>query len=278
MSYDINAIKEKIAQLSKNNNRGGGGGAKPEKIQYFKPTLGAQDLRFLPNFGKDGQPFLQIDYYDSRDLTERRIVTPTQWGLEDPVADLLTELEKDRSNDAVWNLMRKLRVKESNYAAVLVRGQEDKGVQIWELNQTVLTQIYSILAHPDYVDDDMFDADTGFDFTITCTDSGKTTEFAGNTYPVKNYDVQPRRKPSKLAKTKKEAEAIVASIPDLESQFKKYVMSPEKLKVCVTNFLSAGGDASHSEEAVLPTPTSTPTPAETEASSKIDSAFADLDD
>lgn len=276
MSYDINAIKKKIAALAEQNARRDASRSKGqrEKLTYFKPKMGSQEVRFLPYDDGSGQPFQQIDYYDCKALTPRRICTPSQWSLPDPVADLIEELQKDRSNDATWNILKQLRVKESNYALVYVRGQEDKGVQVWELNQTVLNQVYSVLAHPDYATDDMFDPKDGFDFTITCSDSGKTIEFNDNVYKVKNYDVQPRRKPSPLAKTKAERDEIIASMPDLNAFHKQFVMSEEKLTEAVTNFLSQGTGSPHTEEAVEAK--SDPTAEETAASSKIDDAFKDL--
>jgi len=275
MSYDIEAIKKKIAELSNQNNRGGKKTDGP-KLTYFKPTMGPNNVRFLPYSDGDGQPFQQIDYYDCPELAERRIVTPVQWGLPDPVAELVEQLELKRSDDTVWNLMRKLRVKESMYAPVFVRGQEDKGVQIWELNQTVLNQVYGVLAHPDYAEEDMMDPKLGFDFTVTCGDSGKTTTFKGKEYVVKSYDVQARRKCSLLAKTEKERAAIVDSVPNLGDHFKQYVMGEEKLKGAVVNFLSAGAEpAPHSEDNDKET-TAPKSDTESEASSKIEDAFKDL--
>lgn len=274
MAYDIAAIKKKIADLSSQNQRRSGAAQSGEKITYFKPQMGPNELRFLPYDNGSGQPFQQIDYYDCPELTERRTPTPTQFALPDPVAELLAQLEEGRSDDATWRLLRKLRIKESNYAPLIVRGQEDKGVQIWELNQTVLNQIYGVLAHPDYSDEDMFDPKVGFDFTVTCGDSGKVTTFKGKEYVVKSYDVTPRRKPSVLAKTQKERDDIVASIPDLEAQFKRYVMSEEDLKVAVVNFLNVGAEAGHSEEVVESKRDKTVE--ENVATSKIDDAFGDL--
>lgn len=271
MGYDINAIKKRIAELSNHGNKSAGSKKRSEKLTYFKPQMGINEVRFLPYAYGDGQPFQQINYYDSRQLTERRIVAPVQWGLPDPVADLVAELEQDRSNDTTWNLMRQLRMKESNYAPVFVRGQENKGVQIWEIGPSILHNIYSVLAHPDYIEEDMMDPQNGFDFTITCTDSGKRTVFNGKEYVVKNYDVQPRRKSSPLAKTKKEQDDIVNSVPNLSEHFKQYAMSEEKLKAAVVNFLSAGSEGvPHTEDTV------DNSEVEFEAASKIDAAFEDL--
>jgi hypothetical protein len=280
MAYDINAVKRKIAELQAQNKKRSSKKSS-SKIHYFKPTMGKQEVRFLPYEHDDqGQPFQQIDYYDSRQLSEKRIPAPKQWGLPDPVADLVEELEKDRASDTTWKLMKELRLKESNYALVFVRGQEEKGVQIWELNQTVLGQIYGILAHPDYEDEDLFDPEKGYDFTITCGDSGKTTMFGGKEYVVKTYDCQPRRKSSLLADTKEEREELLASVPNLSENFKRWVLEEEKLKEMVMNFLNAGKTDENdtgSEEA-LEKATPPATEVETAAASKIDEAFGDLDD
>jgi len=275
MTYDINAIKRKIAELSAKNQKRQSG--KSEKLNYFKPKMGSQEVRFLPYDDGAGQPFQQIDYYDSKQLSDRRTPAPRQWGLPDPVADLHEELEKDRANDATWKLMKELRIKESHYAPVFVRGQEDKGVQVWELNQTVLNQIYSTLAHPDYEDENMFDAEKGYDFTITCTDSGKTTFFNGKEYPVKNYDVQPRRKPSPLLENEEERNALVESIPDLNAHFKRWVYGEDKLKGMIVNFLSAGQTSAEETGSEESLEVADQTEVEEQAASKIDEAFSDLD-
>lgn len=275
MSYDIDAIKKKIAELSNQKSRGRNKGQKREKLAYFKPKMGANEIRFLPYDDGNGQPFQQIDYYNSRQLTERRIVAPAQWGLPDPVADLVEELQKDRGSDTSWNLLRQLRVKESYYAPVLVRGQEDKGVQIWEIGAVPLHQVYSVLAHPDYADENLFDPKNGYDFTITCTDSGKTVTFGGQEYPVKNYDVQPRRKSTPLAGSKKEIDAILEAIPNLSDHFKQYAMSEEKLKDVVVNFLSAGSTDDDSFS-VNEDDDSSVDDADEEVTSKIEDAFKGL--
>jgi len=273
MTYDIEAIKKKIAQLSNPKNGKGNRDKSSAKLTWFKPTLGLNEVRFMPYDDGNGQPFQQIDYYDSRQLTPRRIVAPVQWGLPDPIAELMAELSKDRQSDVTWQLMRQLRLKESHYAPLIVRGQEEKGIQIWEMGQTVLNQIYAVLAHPDYVDEFLFDAEKGYDFTITVTDSGKTTNFSGKDYMVKNYDPQPRRKPSPLAATAKERQALVDSIPNLGEYFKGFAMSEDKLKQIVVNFLQAKTtDGLAAPSSVDERPAQAPS----EASRKIDEAFSDL--
>lgn len=278
MPYDINLIRKKIAELG-NANKSKKNGGDEEKLKYFKPSIEVAEIRICPYNDGKGQPIQQIDYYDSPKLTDRRIVAPKQWGLPDPVADLYNELSKDRSNDATWNLMKELRVKECYYVPIIVRGKEKEGVKIWELNRVILNQIYSLLAHPDFADEDLFDPKTGYDFILTCTDSGKKISFKGAQHVVKNYDIKPRRKSSPLASTKEEIEAIVDSVPDLNAHFKKYVMNEEKLKGVVANYLSAGplDDDETGSEKALSRSKDEDDEVTKDAASKIDAAFEDLD-
>ena len=247
MAYDLEAIKQKIADLS-----GGRNGNKDRvRLTWFKPSLLADgssnsyEIRFLPYTDKNGQPFEEVSYYDNKELSERRFVAPAQYQMDDPIFDLINELRSENTRET-WRLMNNLRPKDRFYAPILVRGEEERGVQIWELNSKILKDIYSILAHPDYAEDNMMDADEGFDFTLDVEDSGKKY----GKWTVKNYNLTPRRKPSKIARTKKDRDALVNAVPDLESYFKGQVRNAEWLQQIVENFLAktAGEDGTEDTE------------------------------
>lgn len=236
--YNLDAIKAKINQLSGNR---GSTGTKTEKakIVWWKPQLGQHDIRFLPYQDRNGQPFHEVSYYDSRLLSERRFVAGCQFeDTVDPVFNLLTELKKDRSKEA-WTLWRNLQPKERYYAPIIVRGEEDKGVQLWELNSKLVKDIYSVLAHPDYKDENLMDPETGYDFTVTVSPTDKT--FAGN--PVKDIKLQPRRKTSPLTKSADTTEKILAGIPNLEAYFKAQVKDEDELNAILQNFLAGNGSS-----------------------------------
>lgn len=281
MSYNLNAIKNKIEQLSgaKKNNGGGGKGDRA-KINWFKPGLGQHDVRFLPYQDANGQPFQEVAYYDSKLLSEMRFVAPTQFGMKDPVFELLTELKKDRSKEA-WSLWKNLTPRERYYAPIIVRGEEEKGVQIWELNGRLVKDIYSILAHPDYKDENLMDAEKGYDFTVMVSPTDKT--FNGN--PVKEIKLQPRRKPSALAEKDSDREKIIAGIPNLEAYFKAQVKTEEQMATMLENFLNSS-DAGSATETVdtanpnLREPAATPVSSQTatENSPKVKKARKSIDD
>lgn len=274
MSYNLDAIKAKINQLSGNRASSGSKTTEKTKVNWWKPQLGQHDIRFLPYQDRNGQPFHEVSYYDSRLLSERRFVAGCQFeGTTDPVFNLLTELKKDKSKEA-WTLWRNLQPKERYYAPIIVRGEEDKGVQLWELNSKLVKDIYSVLAHPDYKDENLMDPENGYDFTVTVSPTDKT--FAGN--PVKDIKLQPRRKPSPLAKSADVSEKIVAAIPNLEAYFKAQTKSEDELNAILQNFLAGNGSSSEvSSEEVEEAKDKTVSAAKAKkAKNSIDAAFDDL--
>jgi len=285
MSYNLNAIKSKIEQLSGAKNKKSGDGGNRARINWFKPGLGQHDVRFLPYQDANGQPFQEVAYYDSKLLSEMRFVAPTQFGMKDPVFELLTELKKDRSKEA-WSLWKNLTPRERYYAPIIVRGEEEKGVQIWELNGRLVKDIYSILAHPDYKDENLMDPEKGYDFTVMVSPTDKT--FNGNA--VKEIKLQPRRKPSPLAEKDADREKLIAGIPNLEAYFKAQVKSEEQMAAMLENFLNSSDSGSSVEttsttsletaESQAKTPAASTTtensPKVKKARKSIDDAFDDL--
>jgi len=268
MAYDINAIRKKIADLS-----GGRTNSDRPKLNWFKAKIGTYEIRFLPYTDANGQPFQEVSYYNNKQLNENRFVAPAQFGMEDPIFDLLNELRKDNSNDT-WKLIGALRPKERFYAPILVRGEEETGVQTWELNPKLLQDIYTILAHPDNAEENLMDPENGYDFTLTVSDSGKKW----NGYVVKQYDLLLRRKPTKLANNKKERDELVASVPDLELYFKSLVKSPETLSGFVENFLAArSGEETPDESVPELANTASRGTADGVKIRSIEDAFSDLD-
>lgn len=243
MSYNIEELKKKITALSGNNK----GGEAKTKINFWKPSLGTHDIRFVPLMDGAGnplsQPFYEVTYYDNKDLGERRFVSPGQYGSPDPLKEVAMELAKDKSREA-WLVRRKLTPRERYYSAILVRGEEEKGVQVWEISPKVCKEIYSLLVMPDYAEEDLFSVENGFDFTVSVT----ATDKMFNNYPVKDIKLVPRRKSSKLAPKKEQIEALVKQVPNFESYFKAQVKSEEELCQIRDNFLAAQTeDAGHAE-------------------------------
>lgn len=233
MSYNIDALKAKINALSGPVKSGD----TKAKITWWKPQIGTHDVRFVPLSDGEGnplsQPFFEVAYYDDKALSEKRFVAPSQFGGEDPLKVVALELAKDRSREG-WLVRKKLTPRERYYAAVLVRGEEEKGLQVWEISPQVCKDIYSLLVMPDYVDDDLFSTETGFDFTVSVTATDKTF----NGHPVKAIKLVPRRKASKLAAKKEQIDALMKTVPNFHAYFKAQVKSVEELEGIRDNFLA----------------------------------------
>lgn len=262
MSYNLDAIRKKVNQLSRSDKSN----EEKIKLQYWKPVMGENVVRFLPYEHAEGQPFQEIAFYNSKKLNDKRIVAPCQFDLEDPVNDLMTDLRKERQPNEVWQIMKELRMRSSFYAPVLVRGEEEKGVQVWEMSQKVVQTIYEILVNEDYADENLFDIQEGYDFTVTARDSGKTF----NGHPVKDITIVPKRKPTPALKTKKACDELVNSIPSIAEVFKSYTMSSERLGTLLNNMLNPDDS---DEEGTEVTTAPTANEQEETATSKIDEAF-----
>lgn len=276
MTYNIEALKAKISALS-GPPKAAGSGENKTKITWWKPQIGNHDIRFVPLMDGEGnplsQPFFEVAYYDSKDLSEKRFVAPGQFGQEDPLKVVALELAKDRSREG-WLIRKKLTPRERYYAAVLVRGEEEKGLQVWEISPNVCKDIYSLLVMPDYADENLFSPETGFDFTVSVTATDKTF----NGFAVKEIKLVPRRKTSKLTAKKEQTEALLKTVPNFHNYFKAQVKSVEELTQIRDNFLAGLTDTSGHAESTSEGTARNGASAGTEAAvADVNAAFADLE-
>lgn len=237
--YNLDAIKEKLNSLTSVKKAAGTSGEQKAKINWWKPEIGTHEVRFLPILDKEGnrhsQPFYEVAYYDNKDLSEKRFVSPSQFGQPDPLKSMAMELAKDRSKEA-WMVRKKLTPKERYYAPIVVRGEgnEEKGLQLWELSPKLCKDIYTLLVSPDYQDEDLFSTDNGYDFTVTVSPTDKTF----NGYVVKEIKLLPRRKSSKLFPKKDQVEAVMKQMPDFDAFFRSQVKSEDEMNAIKDNFLT----------------------------------------
>lgn len=277
-SYNIQAIAEKLQELQ----NGGKPRAQKEdngpKLPFWKPAdLGTYYIRFLPFKDKNGQPFYGVENYASKLLIGdgHRSVAPFQFGEPDPIYDYLTKMGQSHQPLEVFKKLSQMRPKTSFYAPVLVRGEEEKGVQVWELSSARVKDIYTTLANPDYLDEDLFHPETGRDFMVTVTDSGKVW----NGYNVKDIKITERKKASPILDSKKKVADLLATIPDFDAYFKARLRPTEAYQNMLDNALAGGNEAGNA-------PASSTGSARNEsaidestaaAAKKIEDAFADID-
>ena len=131
MAVDLEAIRRRVQELS--------GQRRTSSVQLWKPEKGEYKVRALPwKSTPDGMPFIERKFYY---LGENpRFLAPSQFGKPDPVNDLIRKLYSTKNPDD-RELAKKLQPKMTAYMAIVVRGQEDKGIQVWGFNKFIYQRV-----------------------------------------------------------------------------------------------------------------------------------------
>ena len=225
MALDLEAIRRRVAELS--------GLKKTSSIQMWKPQLGEHKIRCLPwKESPDGQPFTERWFYY---LGENAgILTPHQFGKPDPINDLIRKLySSGKPDDRV--LAKKLQPKMRCYAPVVVRGEEDKGVQVWAFGKLVYQRMLGFFLDEDV--GDILSPLEGFDLKVSITKQ-----------PGKQFNdtvVDPARRPTKLHENSKQIETWLNAIPNLDDMYR--LKTTQEIETVLNNWLSGG-----TEDTTLP--------------------------
>ena len=210
MGLDLNNVKKRLENL---NNKGKK--KTYEKIDYtkyfFKPKAEKYQIRFVPSKFDTGTCFREI--YLHYGLKTYPIVALTNFGEKDPVVDFCESLRKtsDKEN---WSLAKKLEPKMRIFAPVIVRGEEDKGVRLWEFGLTTYKQLLATADDEDY--GDFTDITDGRDFTL----EGTETETAGR--PSISCQVRIKPKSTPLSTDATAVEKWLTDQPDVLSLRKHF--------------------------------------------------------
>jgi hypothetical protein len=158
---DINAIKQRLNALQSTNNTG-----KKEKIDYskvyWKPKEeGKYQIRIVPSKLDPQNPDKEVFVHYV--ISKFPIFALTNWGEKDPVVEFVSQLRKTNDKEN-WQLAKKIEPKMRVYAPVIVRGEEEKGVRLWEFGKEIYMQLLGIAEDEDY--GDYTDINEGRDFTV----------------------------------------------------------------------------------------------------------------
>tara|TARA_R110001583_G_scaffold48919_6_gene153106 strand:+ start:28 stop:795 length:768 start_codon:yes stop_codon:yes gene_type:complete len=204
MTLDFEAIKNKLERLS--------GGNKNRSVMW-KPQEGEEHtVRLLSFKDNDGQPFKELWFYYNIG-NNRGLLAPYQFENPDPIQELITKLRDEGSKES-YELAKKLYPKMRTYAPVIIRGEEDKGVQIWGFGKTVYQTLLGLMLDEDY--GDITDPKSGRDIKVVCSKQ-----------PGKKWamtEVRPRGKQSGLSDNDSQSQSWLSSIPNLDEiyQMKSY--------------------------------------------------------
>jgi hypothetical protein len=158
---DIASIKQRLNSLQSTNNTG-----KKEKIDYskvyWKPKEeGKYQIRIVPSKLNPKNPFQEVFVHYG--FSKFPIYALTNWGEKDPIVEFAAQLRKTNDKEN-WSLAKKLDPKMRVFAPVIVRGEEEKGVRLWEFGKEIYMQLLGIAEDEDY--GDYTDINDGRDFTV----------------------------------------------------------------------------------------------------------------
>ena len=162
-------------------------------------------------------------------------------------------------------MAKKLYPKMRIYAACVVRGEEDKGVQVWGFGKTVYQKLLTLMLDEDY--GDITDPIDGRDIKVTCAKA------PGQQWAM--TEVIPRGKSTGLTKDKEQAKQWLDNIPDISGMFT--CKSYDELSTIVNNWLN-GEEEAETEGTEWNTSKTTTTSKATSKSSSTKESYSSLDD
>ena len=227
----LDQIKKQLAEFDKSATSKG----EAKKDVFFKPSIGKQQIRVVPNkYDLDGQ-FQQIKVYYG--IGNKKVMaSPVNWGEKCPIETFIKKLRNSNDKES-WRLSKKLEAKIRIFTPVIVRGDEDE-VKLWAFG--VMTyQDFLNLADDSEVGD-YTDVSSGRDIKLTTvgpdvtgTDYNKTT-------------ISPAMKETPLSDDKKLVKFYLENQPDPLSTFNRY--SYEEIKESLRQYLTPEDAEEVSEE------------------------------
>jgi len=261
---DLNLIKSKLTSLQQ---RGGGGQRKDLSQLIWKPTVGKHSVRIVPSMHNKSNPFKEMFFHYG--IGNRTMVSLVNFGEKDPIVEFAEQLRKSSDKDN-WAMAKKLSPKMRVFVPVIVRGEEDKGVRLWEFGKQIYMELLAIAEDEDV--GDYTDPVEGRDLTI------ETTDPATNGTGYNQSKVRVRTKITPLSADSTQVQAWMTTQPDVTTLFKKY--SYDEMKSSLLEWLNPGEETATEETEETPAKPAEPTKTNYSLNAKpkvdVDKAFDDL--
>jgi len=234
---DLNAIRARLDSLNKQSNPQNKE-KKDYSLIYWKPREeGKYQIRFVPSkLDLSTKPFQEIFMHYG--VGKFPIVALTNWGEKDPIVEFTKKLRKSSESDN-WKLAKKLDPKLRVFAPVVVRGEEEKGVRIFEFSKTVYMELLSIADDEDY--GDFSDVAEGCDFVVNAT---KVLDRPGF-----SLSLRPKPKQTPLSKDAAQIETWLEEQPLLLEE--RFHYTYDKLKEELQKFLTGDEEDEITSEPVV---------------------------
>ena len=221
---DLSLLKQKLDGLQQKQS------SNSQKTDYTKifwrPSIGKQQIRIVPSAFNSANPFKELKFYYG--ITNKVMISPLNFGEKDPI-HLFSQKLREEYNKENYILAKKLDAKNRVFVPVVVRGEEDKGVRLWQFGKMVYEELLALA-----VDDeigDYTDIVGGRDLTVETVGPESTGT------PYNKSSVRVRLKTSPLSEDAALVEKWTNEQPNPKGDlFKRY--SFEDMKSALEKWLS----------------------------------------
>ena len=222
---DLNAIKNRLETMNKQTSSNNGGG----KSLFWKPSVGKEVVRVVPNKYNKQFPFTEMLFYYG--IGQRVMASPQNWQEKDPIQEFTKQLRNsgDKEN---WRLAKKLDAKTRIFAPIVVRGQEDEGVKLWQFGKEVYQDFLNMATDEEI--GDYTDIVGGRDIKLTTVGP----EVTGT--PYNKTSVSPSLKLSPISDDQGIVKNIIDNQPDPMKVFKRLTF--DEVKAGLEQFLTPDGE------------------------------------
>lgn len=270
---DLNEMRNRLSAMqSKQSGKGSG----EKKSVFWKPSVGKQVVRVVPNKYNKKNPFTEMYFHYG--IGKNTMVSPINWGEKDPIVEFAKQL-RTTSDKENWRLAKKLDPKMRIFVPVIVRGEESEGVKLWQFGKELYMDFLNLADNEDV--GDFTDVNSGRDITLTTVGP----EVTGTNY--NKTTIMPKVKETSLAADKATIESLLENQPNPMEVFKRY--SFEEMKAALQEWLTPEDEYSEGdiiddekEEEVVEAPAKaytlkTPAAEKVSKADKFDALFDDDD-
>jgi len=207
-------LKQKLDTLQQKQSTGQ---KRDYSLTFWRPTVGKQQIRIVPSAFNSKNPFTELKFYYG--ITNKVMLSPLNYGEKDPIALFASKL-REEYNKENYVLAKKLDPKTRIFAPVIVRGEEDKGVRLWQFGKLIYEELLSLAVDEEI--GDYTDIVGGRDLTIETVGP----EATGTQY--NKSSVRVRLKTTPLSSDAKQVETWTKEQPDPSAEFKKFTFDEMK--------------------------------------------------
>ena len=233
---DLDAIKKRLGEMQSQTNNSGGN----SKQLFWKPSVGKQVVRVVPNKYNKEFPFTEMMFYYGIG-SKRVMASPANWGEKDPIMEFAKQLRQTNDKEN-WRLAKKLDPKTRIFAPVVVRGEESEGVKLWQFGKEVYQEFLNMAADDEI--GDYTDIAGGRDIKLTTVGPESTGT------PYNKTSIGPSLKTSPISDDSAVVEKLLNDQADPMKVFKP--LSYDDMKASLQEWLAPEG--SEEEDSIISEP------------------------